>query len=147
MSYLSFLNLVWMSLSRSKRIKEWKERKWWLGASPWGRVQMRKAGKLHPALVPQHLSLPDHRASIPMIRDLWVSQESLLCIATSAYNALWDVLVSMKNKRHLVLCCAVYIRHGLEIWLISHLLMILTQRARWANPRARMPLPSQFHPS
>lgn len=34
------------------------------------------------------LSLPDHRALIAMIRDLWVSQESLLCIATSAYNAL-----------------------------------------------------------
>lgn len=115
MPYLSFLNLVWMSLSRSKRIKEWKERKWWIGARP----SPREGSDEEASIGPQHLSLPGHRASIAMIRDLWVSQESLLCIATSAYNALWDVLVSMKNKRHLVLCCAVYICHGLEIWLLA----------------------------
>lgn len=120
-----------------KRTEEWEgmvDR----GKALWVGIQRREPGKLSQALVLQHMSLPGHRA---------LSPQGLLGITALycniSFNTLWEVLVSMESKRHLFLCGAVYMYHGLEIWLISHLL-ILTEGAQWANPRAWIPGPFQF---
>lgn len=153
MSYLSFLNLVWVSLSRSKRIKEWKAREWWAGQGPlwggvrwgwgsprWGSGEDEEAREVKPssgasALVPVRRWALTAMISPPGFRGII----ALYCNISWQYTLRHSSLSEEQKAVISILCCL----HVSWPRNLTHYWFWLKE----PNPRAWIQLPSQFHPS